>query len=69
METGFQTTFSFSFEARFLNTETVGVYNFLIASSLGAKTEKCAALEAGKYLRGLRTDVETSANQLSRRKK
>jgi len=52
-----------------LNTETVGVYNFLIASSLGAKTKKFATLEAGEYLTGLRTDVENSTNQLSRRKR
>jgi hypothetical protein len=69
LETGFQTTFSFSFEARFLGTETLGIYKFLRTSSLDAKTEKCATLEARKYLTGLRADVENSTSQLSRRKR
>jgi len=60
---------SFSFEARFLSTETLGAYNFLRTPSLDAKTEKCAALEAGKYLTGLRTNIRTSTNQLSISKK
>jgi len=60
---------SFSFEARFLSTETLGVYNFLRTPSLGTKTEKCAALKAGEYLTGLRANVRASTNQLSIRKK
>jgi len=52
-----------------LGTETLGIYKFLRTSSLDAKTEKCATLEAGEYPTGLRADAETSTNQFSRRKR